>query len=299
MQQLPIYSDGGREILPHGTAAFPIGHYSADLCAAPVPFHWHRELETGFVTEGEVCMRVGGEKLRLEKGDGFFINSGVPHGFSAWQDTAVSRQRSLVFEASLVGGSPGSVFWQKYVQPILSAAGLPWLVLQRPVPWQGRALDLVEEVWRCTRDQGEDYEIEARYALTNLAALLSAHLPQEEPGEARRLSRDHERIRTMLAFIQENYAQPIDASDIAASAMISSSEALRCFHHTIGMTPVQYLKSYRLRKAAELLESTDGQISAVAYACGFRDMSYFSRSFRELMGVLPGQYRRQYGSDLR
>ena len=60
----------------------------------------------------------------------------------------------------------------------------------------------------------------------------------------------------------------------------------------IGTPPIQYLKLYRVQRAAELLASTDRKIQDIAGACGFQDMSYFTKTFRELKGVTPGEYRR-------
>ena len=76
--------------------------------------------------------------------------------------------------------------------------------------------------------------------------------------------------------------------------MISVSEALRCFHNTIGLTPIQYLKNYRIQQAAAQLQNTDRKISEIGNACGFQEMSYFAKAFREIMGVTPSRYRKKY-----
>jgi len=73
--------------------------------------------------------------------------------------------------------------------------------------------------------------------------------------------------------------------------MISPSECLRCFRSTIGTPPIQYLKSFRVQKAAELLSSTSTKINEISSLCGFQDPSYFTRSFREIKGMTPNQYR--------
>ena len=72
--------DSARELMEHGTAAFPIACYHDDLQAEPVPWHWHEELEVLVVSEGMILATAGGEKFRLGKGEGLFINAGVLHG---------------------------------------------------------------------------------------------------------------------------------------------------------------------------------------------------------------------------
>lgn len=65
-------------------------------------------------------------------------------------------------------------------------------------------------------------------------------------------------------------------------------------------TPIRYLKQVRIQKAAELLTATDWKISDIGAECGFQEMSYFAKTFRELKGCTPGMFRkysRQFTGD--
>lgn len=282
------YNEQGKELREHGSAAFPIAWYSGDWRETSVPLHWHSELEVGFVTGGCVTLVVGREKRILHRGEGFFINSGIPHAILS-ANGAESSQRSLVFDPILVGGRPGSIFWQRYVQPILAAAAMPWIPLR-----EERTVEKIRSAWEYCREAGEDYELEVRYALSGLLAAVKGRIPAEHPHQDRRITRDNERIRMMLGYIQNHYTEDVTMDQIASSAMISASEALRCFHNTIGMTPIQCLKHFRIQQAAALLRSSDRKISEIGEACGFQEMSYFARAFRELMGMTPSQYRKKH-----
>ena len=85
----------------------------------------------------------------------------------------------------------------------------------------------------------------------------------------------------------------LTVAQIAASASVSKSECLRCFRASIGATPIQYLRQFRVQKAAELLVGTRLKISDVGAQCGFQEPSYFIKTFRELMGRTPAAYRAQ------
>lgn len=287
------YDDQGKELREHGTTAFPIATYSGDWTKGSVQLHWHEELEAGYVTAGSVVMYVGKEKITLSKGDGFFINSGIPHAFLAAEEEE-SEQRSLVFDPILVGGRFDSVFWQEYVQPVAAATSLPWVYFERGISWHRDAIRTVESAWRCCRQAQPEYELDVRHALSHLIALLKRHLPVEQPTQARKISRDNERIRVMMRYIQEHFTQQLTTNQIAASAMISPSECLRCFHNTIGITPVQYTKYYRVQRAADLLRTTDQKIADIGSDCGFQEMSYFAKSFREIIGLTPSEYRKKH-----
>lgn len=286
------YNEQGKELREHGGAAFPIAHYSGDWSAASVPLHWHGELEAGFVTAGRVTLCVGPEQSVLHEGEGFFINSGIPHAFLRSED-GPSRQCSVVFDPSLVGGRFDSVFWLRYVQPVTSAASLPWMRFNPECSWCADAARAIQQAWRACEEEAPAYELEVRHALSRMLALLADHLPQAHPTQARRIARDNERIRIMLDYIQQNYTGELTMAEIARSAMISQSECLRCFRNTIGQTPIQYLKNYRIQRASEQLQSSTRKICDIGADCGFREMSYFAKAFREIMGVTPGEYRKQ------
>lgn len=285
------YNEQGREMREHGGAAFPIAHYSGDWSAASVPLHWHDEFEAGYVTAGQVVLCVGPERSTLHEGEGFFINAGIPHAFLHAEE-GISRQRSVVFDPSIVGGRFDSVFWQRYVQPVSSAASMPWKRFSDESKWCADAVSAIAHAWNACEAHESAYELEVRHSLSRMFALLAEHLPQEHPAQTRRITRDNERIRVMLQFIQENFAGELTVTDIARSAMVSQSECLRCFRNTLGLTPIQYLKSYRVQRASEQLQSSARKICDIGTDCGFREMSYFAKTFREIIGVTPGEYRK-------
>jgi AraC-like DNA-binding protein len=138
-----------------------------------------------------------------------------------------------------------------------------------------------------------------RAALSELVLLLVGHLPSAAERVSEKAQRDGERIKLMLRFIQQNIDGELTVAEIAARAAISESECLRCFHDTIGIAPKQYVKRYRIQKAAELLTSTDGKIADIGARCGFLDTSYFTRAFHEVKGMTPGEFRQSYNGKWR
>ena len=97
----------------------------------------------------------------------------------------------------------------------------------------------------------------------------------------------------LLEEVLNNAPEEIDTRQIAESAMISTSECLRCFRSTIGTTPIKYVRQYRIQQAARLLTTTTQKIIDIGTFCGFQEMSYFARSFKAQMGYLPSEYRKR------
>ena len=111
--------------------------------------------------------------------------------------------------------------------------------------------------------------------------------------------RDSERVKAMLQFIMDNYGEAIDTAAIARSASVSESECLRCFRSTIGTTPIRYLREYRIEQAANRLANSRASIADIASACGFQDISYFTKTFREMKGSTPKEYYRLHNQSKR
>lgn len=282
----------GYEQVQHGTAEFPLACYHDDLGEVEVPWHWHDELEIVRITEGFATVAIGSEKFTVGPGEGYFANAGSLH--AGWDlNGSHCRFHSLVFHPRLVGGSPDSVFHRQYVLPLAGNAGLEGLHLRPDIPWQAEILSAAENAWQAVVSEPEGYAFTVRGELSKIVHLLWLHMPPSASNPGSRSARDNGRIKTMLQFIHSHYGDPVTAADIARSALISESECLRCFRLTIRTTPIQYLKQYRIQQACQLLAATREKIADIGAQCGFQDMSYFTKTFRQMKGCVPSEYRRR------
>lgn len=280
----------GRELLTHGTALLPVACYHDDLCRETVPWHWHDELEAVLVTEGTAVFAVDQEKLFLRAGEGCLINAGVLHAaWNAGEDAC--RLHSLVFHPRLVGGTPESIFWQKYLLPILENRSFRLLGLSPADGREAAMLRDIEEAWQSCAGEPHGYEFQLRTALSRVVLALQEYAAVGDHSSPARVRRNEERLKLMLAYIRRHLEQELTIGDIARAAAVSESECIRCFRAVIGSTPIRYVKQLRLQRAAELLKSTHKKIAEIAADCGFQEMSYFSRAFREQFGKTPSEYR--------
>ena len=199
----------------------------------------------------------------------------------------------MCFHPRLVGGSPESAIWHNYVQPLTDDVTMPYLHLAPKVAWQQQALEAIETAWQACVGDEPGYELQVRNQLSQLLWLLISNREAVKARPSEKALRDSERIKIMLNFIHNHHDEELDTMTIAQSANISVSECLRCFHNTIHTTPIQYVKQYRIQQAARLLTTTDKKIMDIGRQCGFQEMSYFSRIFREVMGCGPREYRKK------
>lgn len=277
-----------QEVLEHGTTEFPIGCYFDDLLLQSIPWHWHEELEVGIVRTGSIVISTPNSRNKLMQGDCFFINSGVLHRIQN-QDSNECHVDTLVFHARLLGGNMDSVFWRKFIRPVTSNPGITLLCFGKKGKEQQARM--ITSSWLACLDGEYGFEIHVRHLLSQLVLYIHKEEQQAEPFDSNKMLHYNERAKKMLTYIREHYQENITIQAIAGSVSISESECLRCFRKVLGISPIAYVKMHRLQNAAELISTTRWKISYIAQQCGFSEMSYFSKSFRETYHCTPSEYR--------
>src|SRR5262249_22696843 len=99
------------------------------------------------------------------------------------------------------------------------------------------------------------------------------------------------RIAQTISHLEAHFAEPARLDDLAGIAHMSKRGFVRTFRAATGQSPIAYLIQIRVNGAASLLRSSHLSITEIAYRTGFRDSNYFSRQFRQVMGVTPRAYR--------
>lgn len=282
----------GFELVEHGTSAFPAACYDDDLADELVEWHWHPEFELILFIKGNSLVTVGTEKYHAQEGDGLFINSEVLHS-CVLLDTPACHYHSFVFHPSLIGGSFDSVFWNQYLHPLIENKGMQGFYLNKNLSVYRELLKKLECAWQHFAKDTPGFEFSVREVLSKLIFTVCTDGLAQKNFPSPKALRDGERMKLIMQYISEHFSEEITIADLAECAMISESEVLRCFHNTISTTPIQYVKQFRIHKAAALLNSTNLKIVDIGSLCGFQEMSYFAKSFKKVYGCTPTEYRLQ------
>ena len=99
------------------------------------------------------------------------------------------------------------------------------------------------------------------------------------------------KIKIVLKYIRENYQSLITLETLAQLAGLSTNYFSYYFKNMTGLSPIDYLISYRIEKASNKLLSTDESITKIAFDSGFTDLSYFIKVFKSHTGLTPNKYR--------
>jgi AraC-like DNA-binding protein len=99
------------------------------------------------------------------------------------------------------------------------------------------------------------------------------------------------RLTRAMEHLGENFAEPLRVTTLARLADMSVAQLERHFLRVFQLNPAQMLCKLRIDAAMRMLQETESAIAAVGHACGYSDQSAFTRQFRKLTGLTPGQYR--------
>ena len=109
---------------------------------------------------------------------------------------------------------------------------------------------------------------------------------QKEDGE-------QDFTRSVVEYIKDHYDEQITSTTVAEFIHLNNSYFCRLFKRDFGCCFAEYLTRYRIERSKMLLNKSDESISDVAIKCGFNSFSYFSKIFKETIGITPSQYRKK------
>jgi DNA-binding response OmpR family regulator len=102
---------------------------------------------------------------------------------------------------------------------------------------------------------------------------------------------DEEFMNTVLDLLNQNLDNAdFDIDCFSKSLGVSSSQLYRKMKGVAGVSPNEFIRTYRLRKAAKMITETNLSISEIAYKVGFNDSLYFSKCFKKQFGTSPSKY---------
>ncbi len=130
----------------------------------------------------------------------------------------------------------------------------------------------------------------------SLRNLLAVHLLRNYTGTVKKqkfsdVALDGLKLQQVKDFIEDNLAEKLTISDMAAVVHMSQFHFARVFKAAIGESPHRYVTQRRMERAKVLLEVTKFPVAEIAYRVGFYNPSHFTSQFRKFMGMTPKMFR--------
>lgn len=106
------------------------------------------------------------------------------------------------------------------------------------------------------------------------------------------ISRDDEFILRLRKLLEENLSETdFNVKKLSTDLNMSTTHLYRKLKSLTGLSPVEFIRVFKLQKACELLANSNLSIKEIGYSMGFNNLSYFVKCFREQFNVTPSAYR--------
>ena len=283
-----------KEDRTHGTQTFRCACYQTepDIEGFFVEPHWHDEIEIIHFDHGYFQLEINMERYDITSECLFFVRSGELHRL---QTHGACTESAIVFSPYLLGFVTNDAAQSQILAPLSQQE----LLLPRSIgpshPSFGNILEEYKKVESFCQHQIPAKETSASHQLLIKAGLLNilGLLSEAELLHTSKTPRNEniESIKKVLSYIHTHYAEKIFIKDLADLLNLNEQYFCRFFKKAIGQSPVSYLNDYRIRRAMDLLLTTDLPVTDVCLECGFFNFGNFLREFRKQTGTTPLQYR--------
>ncbi len=278
----------------HGETMFPLAAYWVELPAGVhvLDTHWHEEAEFFMLLEGDILFQVDTDYFPLWAGEAVFIESGDIHAAYALEQ-APCRFCALVFHPDLLASAQFDTIQQNNILPLQEKRQSFPRHITPAIPWQQELLGHLERMMEAYANTMPGFEAFMKGTLLIMLSQIaiegrSVNHSQSDEADTTKINR----LKKVILYIQDNYQEPIRTRDLSELIPMSEGQFCRFFKAMTRKTPVDYINSYRIRQAADLLQQTERKISDIALEVGFDNVSYFIKVFRKAMNCSPSEFRK-------
>lgn len=251
-----------------------------------------------FITRGEAVFKINGEEIIVHKNEIAYIPEGAVMSCWALSDNIEFYSIRFCVTARL----NNSDFLGEYFH-------IPTITKNA----QESVLTYFQEIYQSATSQNPSRLFRIRGNLELILAYLTqranaegeAEVPSEHDvpdahsleairrrnAKTQNINRDP-RIQVVVDYLTPHLNESFTIQSLSEMAQVSQTSFRRLFKAHTGKSPSDYIRELRMTSAARMLLTSDREIAEIGYQVGFSDANYFSRTFRQVFGVSPHQYRR-------
>ena len=235
--------------------------------------NWHTNLELLNCVEGEGTVILDGKSVEFRAGDTVCVNTNVIH--------RIVTDRAVRYHCLIIG------------KDFCAANGIDTEKLRFEERFSSKSIDsffgeLISEyssdetgnVCRCAKIRSA--------ALRIMIELCENHIADRMESTSEKMNLD--RVKKALDYIHSNFSEQVTLDELSRYVGVSRYYLSRSFREATGSSPIEYINTVRCKEARQLIER-GSPVSEAARICGFDNMSYFTRTFKKNMGILPSKIR--------
>ncbi|WP_252244401.1 MULTISPECIES: AraC family transcriptional regulator [unclassified Clostridium] len=288
-----MIKDNCKEKREHGNFLLPLGIYNVSLgnIEKSIIAHWHNEIELILVLSGEFNLKINADSYTCKGGDIILINSGSLHYFSTKENES-STWNSIVFNMDQLNSNILDNCSVNFITPIINNEFKLPVIIHKDSLINNELKCIILNIIDTYNSKYYGFELEIKSLIFKYFSLLfKFNLVKKKTNNTCLNEEKIEKIKIVLEYIQENYNKEIDINRLSAICHYNQSHFMRFFKKHTGKTCIQFIKNYRLEKAASLISNTDLSITEISLEVGFTNISYFIRSFKEKYNTTPKGFK--------
>ncbi|WP_315080463.1 AraC family transcriptional regulator [uncultured Clostridium sp.] len=288
-----MIKDNCREKREHGSFLLPLGIYNVSLgnIEKSITAHWHNELELILVLSGQFNLKINADSYTCKEGDIILINSGFLHYFST-EENHSSKWNSIVFNMEQLNSNIIDNCSVNFITPIINNEFELPVIINKDSLINTELKDIILNIIDTYNSKYYGFELEIKSLIFRYFSLLfKFNLIGKKTNNTCLNKEKIEKIKIVLKYIQENYNKEIDINTLSSICHYNQYHFMRFFKKYTGKTCIQFIKNYRLEKAANLISNTDLSITEISLEVGFSNISYFIRSFKEKYNATPKEFK--------
>ncbi len=234
--------------------------------------NWHDNPEIQICVEGEGFVLLDGERVSFHVGDVVVVNANQVHYTGT--DTALTYHCVILDDT------------------FCRMTAIPYQQLRFDTMFRDEEIaQLFDEIVALQGVPNDPcYTAKLQLAVTRmLIALRERHTVSLNPQPIAKPSYDN--VKRAIRYIRKHYAEKVTLDALSRHILSDKYGLCKSFKQLTGQTVVQYLNNYRCEKAKEYLRNGK-TVSETALLCGFHNMSFFTKTFKEQTGKLPSAYKK-------
>lgn len=249
--------------------------------------HSHKYLELAYVLYGSAVHKFNEtDEEIISKGDYFIIDYRTVHSYQSINncDFAVINCLFLpqLVDKSLAYCKDFQTLLRHYLIQINSNNFQLNLANHIFHDENGKILSILQEMLTEYEQKDISWNEMLRTKMIDLLILTARKISHIEPQDV---------VSVIIAKIHKNYNQNLTLKDIADNINYSLPYISKLFKEKTGITFRLYLQKTRIEEACRLLSNTDEKIFSISKMVGYSDVDFFSKIFKEHMGITPQQFR--------
>ncbi len=232
-----------------------------------------------YVTSGHVLWEIEGESYDVYKGDIVLLDNSTLRRFTKIHGPTPLSMQIIMFSPDVLKNQ--NFLYMFYNTPLRKIR----ILQAKDVAGLETLLDLISD----EAPRSSVYHFDIMYSLFNAAISLIA---QYTKFEYAKLTKNYQKVRLALSFIDRYYTEPITLAQLASRAEMTPSSFSKAFLKCTGVGVAQYILRRRIEYAIDLLEHSDKNVLDIALECGFNNGAAFYQSFKKITGTVPKSFRK-------